>query len=273
MEIILDLGNNIKLAKAQIDELIEQDVNARSMSSEMFQQLTKNIENRGTLEALPFCAKTERGIEIVSGHHRVRAARSANITEVYILLDDSGLSRDEIIAKQLAHNSINGIDDRQLVAELFKKIQDVDARIEAYIDPKDLEINLEPINIPELDVGIDFKAVTFAFLPNQVEQFNDVMKAIDPQTGILGVSELKHWDKFKEALNQIREIEDIRAIGMAISRMSEITLDYLKKQNPDNMIKDATDQVKADKAEKKLKKDLNKSTGPSIPKKKKGREA
>ena len=38
MEILLDIGNGLKIAKANIDELHEQDLNARHMDKKMFER-------------------------------------------------------------------------------------------------------------------------------------------------------------------------------------------------------------------------------------------
>lgn len=96
MEKMLDIGNGLKIAKVNIEELREHDLNARSMNSAMFERLTANIKKDNRLESLPFVAETENGIEIVSGHHRVRACRSAGITEIFVILDDTGLDRNKM---------------------------------------------------------------------------------------------------------------------------------------------------------------------------------
>lgn len=51
-EIIYDMGTELYIAKVQLAELKEQDINARIMKNEMQDQLTANIKNRGQLESL-----------------------------------------------------------------------------------------------------------------------------------------------------------------------------------------------------------------------------
>jgi ParB-like chromosome segregation protein Spo0J len=123
-EKLLELGQGLELWKVGVDELREQDTNARSMPKEMFQRLTETIGRDKRLESLPFCALTPKGVEIVSGHHRVRTARAAEVKDIYILVDVTGLTPSEIAAKQLAHNSIEGTDNEQLVREIYAKIED-----------------------------------------------------------------------------------------------------------------------------------------------------
>src|ERR1700722_11480069 len=68
---ILDLGNGLELWKVHPSALREQDVNARAMPKAMFDRLAQTIARDKRLESLPLCAKTERGLEIIAGHHRV----------------------------------------------------------------------------------------------------------------------------------------------------------------------------------------------------------
>lgn len=210
------------------------------MPNAMFKQLTENIKNRGILESLPYCAETEQGGEIVSGHHRVRAARAANNTTIYILLDRSGLSCDQIKAKQLAHNSIGGVDDPQVLAEIYNEIKDLDARIEAFIDPKDLNIpNPEKIDIGDLDVGLNFKIITFLFLPYQLDDFHQVIDLIDGDSEMVGVAGIEQYEKLRDMIRKTKEIDDIRAIGMTLSRMSDIVIGFYqqkeeRRQNEEN---------------------------------------
>ena len=74
VSVIAELEDGMCIAKCSLDSLREQDINARIMDDAKFNQLVANIEKRGTLEQLPYCVLTDRGVEIVSGHHRTRAA-------------------------------------------------------------------------------------------------------------------------------------------------------------------------------------------------------
>src|SRR5881396_701824 len=87
---ILELGNGLELWKVHPSTLREQDVNARSMPKAMFERLSQTIARDKRLESLPLCAKSERGLEIISGHHRVRAATAASISEMFVLVDVTG---------------------------------------------------------------------------------------------------------------------------------------------------------------------------------------
>src|SRR5438094_1885594 len=159
----MELSSCRELWKCNPSTLREQYVNARSMPKAMFERLSQTIGRDKRLESLPLCAKTERGLELISGHHRTRAATAAGLTEMFTLVDVTGLSRSQIAAKQLAHNAIEGTDNEQLLAEIYQQIEDAEAKLEAFID-QNLDIPLPKVKIDGLDVDIDFKTVLLIFL-------------------------------------------------------------------------------------------------------------
>ena len=231
----LDLGNGMLIKQVHIDSLREQDINPRILPNTAMRQLIKNIGNRGMLESLPYCVQTEKGDEITSGHHRIRAARAAGLTKIWILLDTSGLSRDEIKAKQIAHNTISGFDDPELLAELYNSINSAEARLEAYIDEEALRAQLDTthINIGDIETDINFRMATFLFLPHQLDKFEEVISIIDPDAELVAISELSYFEKFKETLTKTREHEDIRSVGMILSKMCDIVLAHYAEREED----------------------------------------
>ena len=168
-ELVTDMGAGLVIAKVKLTDFREQDINARIMKTEMQKQLTDNIKKRGQLESLPFCALIDGKIEIISGHHRIRSAKDSGVlTEVYVILDTTGLRRSQVAAKQLAHNAISGFDDQSTLKEIAKLIDDVDYMLESYIGK---DIIGEPIAQLEklLSPKVEFvwKNITFTFLPHQ----------------------------------------------------------------------------------------------------------
>jgi len=212
------------------------------MSPMAFKQLSANIGHRGALESLPFCAETKRGFEIVSGHHRIRSARAAGVFCIHFILDRSGLTRDQITAKQLAHNSIGGIDDQQVLKELYDSIKDAEARIEAFLDPADFEPKLESVTIGDIETDIEFKQISFLFLAHQLESFDDAANEIEKDTEMVGIADLEKYEQIKEAIHRVREIDDIRAVGMIISRMSDIVKEYYDERDEDRTMGSAEER-------------------------------
>lgn len=227
-EKVLDLGEGLELWRAKPDELREQDLNARSMSKPMFDRLEKTIGRDRRLESLPLSALTSTGrLEIISGHHRVRAARSASLAELYTIVDVTGLTPAQVAAKQLAHNAISGEDDPQLLARIFAAITDVDAQLEAFVAPDLVDFPSPSIAVPPLDLGLRYRTATVAFLPYELELFEravaEVLKTIAP-SDVVYQAEIGLLERWEEAMNAVRKRYDVRAVGTVLAKMADLTL-------------------------------------------------
>lgn len=226
-EFICEAGPNLEMWRVNINDLREQDVNAQYMIPEMFNRLSQNIKREDRLESVPFAVKREKHFELISGHHRVRAARSAGLTEIIVLADTRDLNRSQVVAKQIAHNRLTGESSEEILARMIKEIQDVDDMIEAYVDMKELGVDPPGVDIDSLALSIDWRIVTFAFLPAQMEKFKEVADEI-PESDFVGVVNQELFEDLKNTLIQLKKAEDIRSIGALVGRMLEITDDHLK---------------------------------------------
>jgi hypothetical protein len=238
IKVIADLNHGMKLISIGIDDLREQDLNARTMTNNVFQQLADNIKKTGTLESIPLCAvnyDTNR-IEIISGHHRVRAARAAGLSEINVLLYSDKLSKSQIIAKQLAHNSISGKDDPEIIKQLFLQISDAESKLEAFIDPKDLDIQ-EPdrISIDNITTEVPFRKIAFLFLDHQLESFKEASEEIEKDTTLVGAIPMEHYEKFREAIQTVATEAEIVSVGMIISKMCDIVIDHYRLSEGDEI--------------------------------------
>jgi ParB-like chromosome segregation protein Spo0J len=223
---ILELGNGLELWKVHPSALREQDINARAMSKPMFERLAQTIARDKRLETLPLCARTERGLEIISGHHRTRAATAAGLQEMFILLDTTGLSRSQIAAKQLAHNAIEGEDNDQLLAEIYRQIEDAESKLEAFIDAK-LDIELPKVKIEGLDVEIDFKMVLLVFLPRVKERLDRALEYIRSSGQKLDgvyIAADSDYAALEKAVRKINEEYDVRVLADILGKIAELAL-------------------------------------------------
>lgn len=220
-ELIYDMGSGLRIVKVLIDQVKEQDINARIMKNEMQDQLTANIKKRGQLESLPFLVKNEEKIEIISGHHRIKSARAAGLKEIIAIMDVSGLNRSQIASKQLAHNAIAGFDDESVLREICKMIDDVDDMLESYIGKDIMEEPLEQYDkLISPAVHFDFKNITFAFLPHQVKDMDALLRNIETASPeIVGVAVYEQCKVFVETLSKYQKFTDIRNMGAAIHSM------------------------------------------------------
>lgn len=222
-EKMLDLGNGLEIWKVNIEDLKEQDVNARYMKGEMFERLTENIRKDNRLESLPFCALTENGIEIVSGHHRVRAARQAEIYEIFVIVDVTGLSRDRIKAKQLAHNSIDGYDNSELVKRIFDSIEDASSRLEAFV-PEELVEQFKRVSVGDVNVEMDIQQVQLMFFKYEKNCIEKLCGYLEENDTVYA-DEIKNFEKVKKAIKETGKEYSIRAVGTVLARLCEQALE------------------------------------------------
>ncbi len=92
------------------------------------------------------------------------------------------------------------------------------------------------ISIEDMDIGLNFKIITFLFLPHQLEKFDEVVDLIEKDTEAIGIADIKYYDKLRDTIKQVKDIEDIRAVGMIISRMCDIVKEYYNEQMSKNTI-------------------------------------
>lgn len=235
---LVELGQGLELWKIHVDEVREQDVNARSMPPKMFERLQATIGRDGRLEALPLAAQLGDNLELISGHHRVRAARAAGVPEIHVLVDVTGLTKDQIAAKQLAHNSISGHDEEQLVKQIFETIRDVDARLEAFIDPAALELpTVEKVSLPNLDLQLDYRTTLITFLPSQEQKFEkaceQVLEQVDLERDKLYIADKEMYARWKATMRRLGKEYDARSLSTVLMRLIEAAASLLNIEGTD----------------------------------------
>lgn len=236
-ERLADVGNNLALFKVNVDEVKEQDVNARVMPPEMLERLTETVKQEGRLEQLPFTILRENGFEMVSGHHRLRAARAAGLTEIFVLADTRNLPRSKVVAKQVAHNRISGTDDKEILARLFAEIQSVEDLVESYLKPEDFDSiqQLEPSAVTDISLTLEWRQLSLVFLPNAMEKFEkleEYARRIPKQTDAVGVVSTEIFEKFRNAILKIGRQENIRSVGAIMTRLVEIAEAHVAQEQP-----------------------------------------
>lgn len=224
----VDLGEGLQLWQVDPAILIEQDLNARTMSKQAFKRLTANIASDKRMESLAFCALTLKGLEVVSGHHRTRAARAAKLPWIWVLVDVTGLSSDQIKSKQLSHNSLQGTDDADLVAQIFGQIKDQDAQLAAFV----VEVHDVKVDVPKIDKGALaagkmplHRTLTVIFLPAKFAVLKEAiaMVAPDPDDEVwLEASE--SYELLSHAAKAISSQYNITPMPGVLVKMAELAM-------------------------------------------------
>jgi hypothetical protein len=201
------------------------------MPPSTFNRLVENIRRRGRPESLPLCAEVDgkadgsKVIEIVSGHHRIRAARAAGLTEIDALVDVSGLSRSSIVAKQLAHNALVGKDDDAIVRQLVAMLETPDDLLETGLDDTFLPpVEGDTIKLFSPRADFDWKTLTFVFLPHQMGEFKDLLAAVEGKQDLVGAAPAALFDPFLKAASGYARLKEIRNVGTVIALLTRIAL-------------------------------------------------
>ena len=224
---IAEIGKDLWFCIVDIALLKEQDINARIMKENMFKQLTANIKKRGQLESVPFCCLDADGkIEIISGHHRVKASKMAGLKEIPILLDTSGLTRSQIAAKQLAHNSISGFDDPDMLREISKIITNVDDMLESFMEEQFVEPQESLSPLVHIKSELDWKQISLVFLDNEIKDFKEFLKNLEQVPQEVWVGDVRSFDEFCKGLKKTQKVQDVKNVSAAVSAMIRICNRY-----------------------------------------------
>ena len=230
---MVDLYEGTSIWKVSIERCREQDINAQVMDKATFDRLKLNIEKDGRLESLPlgYVKKNPAGNEeffIVSGHHRIRAARSAAVKVIYVMVIDAELTEDQIKSKQLAHNAIVGDSDPQVLKQLFESIKDLDQKIASGVRDSDFDkMKFRAIAADDISVDYEFRTVKLMFLPSQLDKFEKVIAQMLEHETVM-VTKMEEFEPFAKALREVSKREDIRNVSSILQRMCEITMEYYK---------------------------------------------
>lgn len=216
-----------KIAVVSPDVCYAQDLNARYMTPEMLDNLAHNIKADGTLESTPLVYEVNGGYKIVSGHHRIEAARKAGLKQIMVMVT-SIKDENQLRAKQLSHNAITGIDDKAVLAKLYNSIEDLSAKYYSGLQDK-----LETIATTTLSfrVGI-LEEFLVAFMPEDIEKYDELCKLIlesgkASSNSTVRVASGESYDNFIKALIEIKKVKNIKQDAAAFAMMIEMARERL----------------------------------------------
>lgn len=201
------INHPYKLALVNVSELEFLEKNARYMTNEMFRNLVDNIKRDGGLSSVPLCWKHDDKYRVLSGNHRCRAAIEAGLEEVLVLFTDRDLSKQEQIAIELSHNAIDGKDDMAILKELWDEIDDVSLKYYAGLDDKVLG-EMEKAALASLsEVKLDYRSLTFLFLPHEVDALDEAFAHAVERGGIQDTVYINRIDDFKRLLDSQSKVQ------------------------------------------------------------------
>ena len=223
-------ASSLRIAVVPIDQCDFLEKNARFMRVEQYRRLVDNIKRDGCLTSVPFAVKRGERFYILSGNHRVKAAKDAGLTEVMVLYTDRELTHAQQVAIQLSHNAIAGQDDLAILRELYDEINDV--ALKEYSGLDDVVLGrMEPPNLDPLsEKGLEYRIVSIAFLPDEVERAEKVFaRALEQATGdVTWVNRMADYDRFLDALTTAKASAGVKNTATAFG----LLLDAAEKHPP-----------------------------------------
>lgn len=224
--------NRWKYDKVSIDLIDEAEMNANEMTRQDFDALCDNIGKSG-LSSVPCCYKKANGRYVmISGHHRLRACKKLHYREIGILwCAESDLSKDEIIAIQLSHNSLHGEDNRSILKKLFEQIQSIDYKKFAHINIDEIaSIETGGIDIFALKESFVFSIILY---PNSFEHidelFGDIREQAKKSDALILASQDENEALFLSLQREIGSEFQIKSPTTIFSKLLELASERLNE--------------------------------------------
>lgn len=221
-----------KYKVVDIDLIDEAELNANEMTGEDFAALCENIGKSG-LSSVPCCYRKENGrYGMISGHHRLRACKKLHYKTIGILYcDESELSKDEIIAIQLSHNSLHGQDNRSILKQLFEQIQSVDFKKFAHVNMDEVgSLDTNGISISVMKETFTFTIILY---PNSFETLDELFGDIREQARKSDVILLADQEPNERVLlglqKEIGDKFDIKSPSITFAKLLELAQERLKE--------------------------------------------
>ena len=235
----METENRWKYEKVDIGLIDEAEMNANEMTGEDFATLCDNIGKSG-LSSVPCCFKKSNGrFVMISGHHRLRACKKLHYKSIGILYcDESELSKDEIIAIQLSHNSLHGQDNRSILKKLFEQIQSIDFKKFAHINIEEVSpINTDGIDIYALKENFVFSIILY---PNSFESldelFEDIREQAKKSDTVILASQEENEMAFLRLQQEIGKEFNIKSPSTTFAKLLELAGERLKEiKNSDDL--------------------------------------
>lgn len=224
-----------KVEKVSIEEIVPAELNANEMSEKDFQQLCNNIGVSG-LSSVPTCYRREADgrYVLISGHHRVKAAEKDGYTQIYIMYaEEKDLTKDEIIAIQLSHNSLHGEDNKGILKRLFEQIQTVQFKQFAHINMDEIgSIDITSVNIVPMRETYNVALVLYKADINLLEELTGCVKeAMDSSEYVILADQENTEDEYLSLMKEIGQKFNIKSSNIAFAKILELAKKQIENES------------------------------------------
>lgn len=206
------------------EECLPLEKNAHYMEKEKLDRLVDNVSKDGFLSQLPFGMKRKSDGKylILSGNHRLKAAIKAKLEFILILYIDE-VDRDTQIAYQLSHNALVGRDDAQMLKEIYKEIESIEAKEYTGLNGMNF-LDIEKLSVSSINDGdIELTEIKFLFIENRKNDVRAVLSelerlTLDKESAIVVGS----FDAFIKTMTEVKKVYGIKSNTIAFGKMIEI---------------------------------------------------
>jgi|AntDeeMinimDraft_4_1070355.scaffolds.fasta_scaffold06864_2 hypothetical protein len=220
-------------AKWTIDEvgielMRETEVNANQMTDDEFSRLKENVRISGLSSAIA-CFKDEANTyHIISGNHRYKACKALGYASLPVIwADEADLTRDEIIAIQLSHNSVHGSDDKNILKKLMQEIEDVKFKDFSFINIDELE-NEDGVD-PEIIPLSEHYSVGLVLYRQDMDALDELLETESEMSAtnqlVLMINGDDTEDAFLDAMQEVRRAYEIKSTSVAFSKILELAME------------------------------------------------
>lgn len=220
-----------KIKSVNVSDIVGAKLNANSMSKKLYAQLVENIRKSGLSSTIScYLRKEDKKYVIISGHHRYKACVQLGYNTLNILYaNEDDLTRDEIIAIQLSHNTLHGDDDKGILKRLFDEISSIDYKKFAHVDVDDLEIgegfvgSIVPVS-EHYKVGL----VLYRRDMELLEELFEIVREEKTQNDMVILADgEENEDKFLDTITAVKEEFDIKSVSIAFGKILSLANEML----------------------------------------------
>lgn len=188
-------------------------------------RLVDNVKKDGGLTSVPFACKEGDKYLVLSGNHRVKAAMSAGIQKIQVMVTDEELTKAQKTGIQLSHNSIVGEDDPYVLKQLYESIDDIDWKEYSGLDDKTLELLTKVSTKALSEVNLSFQTLAITFLPEDLESAEKVIdEAIEASkfADKTWLANMEEYDRWLDAQEKVSEAYGIKNVATALDLVLKI---------------------------------------------------
>jgi hypothetical protein len=222
------------------------------MTGEQLKRLVDNLKRDGELTSYPLVYRPDKKLNpdfyqqskgeliILSGNHRVEAAREAGITHTNVIEIKTPLPDERLRAIQLSHNSINGQDDPSVLLNLYESLS-FDEKL--YSGLTDDDFNIEPIDVSGLGIGgIQYAEVTLAFIPHELKEVTRWLESIEKQARKSPTlcAAYSDFDAFFDSVVKVKAQSKVYNNAISVAYMVQLAMERLEqiqeKEDEENVV-------------------------------------